>query len=385
MTGAAILVPATITGALLAGMLFGLPRVLQGPLAKRLGKPENQTRGLQGAFHFIQIPILLASGFLLDQWGIQEVVLLGSLILAVGAAFLAESRSLPQVGLAILLMSAGGANLLTGSCVLLALALPENLFPALYWGTVFLTLGAVLLPKLVDRLVRRFGLRQSLLGIALATLIPGVLATFLPGKLPPDAAPGPERALDSAIVWLTGVTVLCYLSLLGLLAGRANLYLGQAGHRPSLVSALVACFWLVFLGTRIACGVLFVQVDLIAKDPEPWIIMLLALAVAIDLGNMAGSDNARGAGVGFLIAGACLGPILPTALGLLFRLFPTDRGMACGVLWSLGMLGWLLATWFQDRPAGSRPDSNLLRAPLILTLILTVSALVLVLVIPLRR
>jgi hypothetical protein len=193
----------------------------------------------------------------------------------------------------------------------------------------------------------------------------------------------PERALDTPILWLTGVTVLLYLCLLVVLTSRAKLYLMQAGHPVGLTSMLAGCFWLAFLASRVTGGILFSEVELIPKDPEPWIIMGLALALAIDLGNMAGSDNARGAGIGLLIAGVCLGPVLPTALELAFRRFAAERGTAAGVLWSLGMLGWLLATKFPGRPALPRPEGNLLRAPLVLALLLAITALVLVLVIPL--
>src|SRR5262245_44409687 len=94
MTGTPLLLLAIITSALAAGLVLGLPQVLQGPLAKRLGKEESWTRGLGVALHVIQVPLLLISGFLIDHWGLQETVLLGSVLLAVGATLLAESRSL---------------------------------------------------------------------------------------------------------------------------------------------------------------------------------------------------------------------------------------------------------------------------------------------------
>jgi hypothetical protein len=283
------------------------------------------------------------------------------------------------------LVGGGGANLLTGSCVLMTWTFPKDLFPPLFWGTVFLTLGAIVLPLLATRLFNRFGFRQGLLGIALGTLVPGILVVLLPAMVQPELARGDHRVFDSAVAWISGVMVFFYIFLLVLLASSANLYLNQAGHRPALASALIGCFWLAFLVSRIACGAIFSQIDLIPKDPEPWIIMLLALAVAIDLGNMAGSDNSRGAGVGLLIAGACLAPVLPTALSLMYRLFPAERGMATGVVWASGILGWLVARGFSDSGAPSRPDRNLLRAPLVLALLLAIAALILVLILPLER
>jgi hypothetical protein len=77
--------------------------------------------------------------------------------------------------------------------------------------------------------------------------------------------------------------------------------------------------------------------------------------------------------------------VLPTALSLMYRLFPAQRGMATGVVWALGILGWLVARGFADAGAPSRPDRNLLRAPLALALLLAIAALIVVLVLPLER
>jgi MFS family permease len=384
MNGANLLIPATISGGLMAGMILALPRAIQAPFARRLGKEETATGALQLLLNLLLIPLLLAAGFSLDHWGVQEVIITGSLLVALGTTFLAGSRSIAQAGMALVPAGAGAACLITGSCVLMPRAFPKDLLAATYSGTVFLILGVLLMPVFADRLVRRFGLRHSLLVIALAALLPGLLAAFLPNRIQPET-PHQDRALDSPALWLTGLVLLCYVPLVILLASRTQRYLVQVGHRPGLASVLAGCFWLSFLTSRVGGAVLFAHVDLIPKDPEPWIILLLAVALGIGLGNMAGSDNPRGAGVGLLLAGVCLGPILPTALGLVFRLFPDEKGMACGVVGALGTLGGLAATWTGSGSREAGPEKNLLRGPLVLTLFLAVAALVLVLAIPLHR
>src|SRR5262249_34962354 len=71
----------------------------------------------------------------------------------------------------------------------------------------------------------------------------------------------------------------------------------------------------------------------VIKDPEPWIIFLLALGVAIVLGNMAGNVTPRGAGLGRGLAGAGLGPNFPTLFGLvLMPVALKPRGAPRGVV-----------------------------------------------------
>src|SRR5207247_920844 len=144
----------------------------QGPLLRQLGGRENRSLGLLTLLYFVLVPMSLVSGLVVDQWGVQENLIVGALVLALGLAVVAGSQTRLRAGTGILLMGTGGACLATGSCVLMPQAFFSNdPLAATFLGTLFLSLGALAAPLLAERLVPRYGVRQSLLGIALVPLL----------------------------------------------------------------------------------------------------------------------------------------------------------------------------------------------------------------------
>jgi fucose permease len=224
-------------------------------------------------------------------------------------------------------------------------------------------------------------LRQSLLGTALAALLPGVLVAVSPWETARPVVDHGGAVLNEPRVWLAAAVLFFYLPLEQTLAAWSGPYLIDLGHSPRLSAALTTGFWVAFLATRLAVGFFLGQDLLVISDVEPWIVLLLAAFTAIVLGNMLGAPAGRANGLAIILLGASLGPMFPTVVGLVYRLFPQGPATACGAVMAMAALGGALlpalAGVSEPRPGCAQAA---LRFPMALTLVLTTAALVLTLV-----
>jgi MFS family permease len=367
--------------ALLFGFLPALPGGIRGPLAERFGVKPEQAGTLAALLTLGMVIFMPLAGILADHWGVPGILAAGSLAAAVGATGLALGQTPGRARAAMLLLGAGSAGLGVGACVLMARAFfADNPLAGAQIGTFFLAAGTLLGPPLAAKFLRKAGFRQGLLIIALAALLPGLLAAWPGGPQPSEMTGGMSRGLGSPELWLVGCFFLLCLPLEATLTGSANDYMLRTGHGPALASALAAGFLVAFLLTRLGTGILMGQTEFVFEDPEPWAVLLLALFLAIVLGNMTTTDRPRGAALGLLLAGATLAPMLPLVLGLTLRLFPSSRGTACGAVWAVGLLGeMLLLPVF--RKYARRPETHdPLRITVAPALLMAIVALVLALV-----
>jgi fucose permease len=381
MTDSEVLIPAMIASTLVFGLTTVLPASVRGALARRLGRDENRLGGLLATFQFTLAPMLLAAGLAVDRWGAQGVIIIGSLGTALGLSVLAVSRTSGQVLAALVLLGVGVAGVGMGGSVLMPQAFfPRHPVAGTAIGMLFFTLGALAAPGLGQRLVGRWGLRQGLLLLALLTLVPGVTAALTPWpeQVQPPIDLGP--ALKHPVLWLAGLLLLLYVPVEALLASWSTRFLVEMGHVPSVASTLTSGFWLSFLATRLGTGLFLGEYQLVIADPEPWLVMTLAVLAAILLGNLVGTVRLGNASLGLILVGASLGPMFPALLGMMFRLYPRELwGTAGGVVWALGMLGGLiLPPLFRGR-VERQGIRNALRVPMVLSLVTAFGALVLAL------
>jgi fucose permease len=259
---------------------------------------------------------------------------------------LAVGRGYRNALVAILFLGFGAACLSTGSIVLM----PKAFFPgktaaALNMGNVFFALGAFLTPPLAEVLLKRLDFRRGVGLLAVLCLVPALTAamTWTPafemGGQPEQLDVG--KVLGHPILWLAGLVFLLYGPLETSLGTWATTYLTHLGASPQRASLLLSCFWLTFLAGRL--GMAIVQQARWPSSLDPWLILLLALAAAVCLGNLAGTEKLRQAVVGWLLLGAFLGPIFPTLVAILFEFFPVhEHGTAYGAMFSIGSIGGLV-------------------------------------------
>ncbi|HZU37468.1 MAG TPA: MFS transporter [Gemmataceae bacterium] len=339
------LAPLAITTAFGFGLILALLGSIKLTLAQRCNLDEAKVGGLLAVFNLALIPLLLASGWLVDHLGILLVVGFGSVVTALALAALALARTYTGSRYALLVLGAGAACLCTGATVLMPRAFFEgHTAAALNFGNIFFGLGALAAPALADTLIRVAGFRRGLSLLALLCLAPAVATLQVPSTaLPAVDQPGAlSDVLTQPAIWLTALVVLLYLPIEGALGTWATTYLADTGHSPRRAAFWLSGFWLVFLLGRLAMAWLL-QRGYLPRDTDAWIVVVLGLACAVALGNLSSMHRRAGATQALLLVGLLLGPVFPTLIGVLFQhVSAADRGTAFGAVYALGSAGSLL-------------------------------------------
>jgi fucose permease len=384
MSGAHDLIAVTITSALAFGIVLPLLSNLQPALALRLGVEEGRLRGLLMALNLTLIPLVLLSGFVVDTIGVRWVVLGGSVITSLALFALGSSRSYRGLLAATLLAGVGGAALSTAAIVLMPDAFfDDNPAASENLGNVFFGLGALVTPVLADLLLRGLRFDRALAVLAVVCLVPAGLAIWVGDTaLNPPHAGTLADVWSNPLLWLAALVFLFYGPLEGALATWGKTYLVELGQRERRAAFLVSGFWLTFLGARFLTA-LALQSELFGVNAEAWMILLLTLLAAIVLGNLAGMHGPTVGGLGLLLMGALLGPIFPTLVGMLFKVFnrgdastPAEHGIAYGGMFAIGATGSLAISSLVNR-AALRSSVRTAFRPLAVTALLLAGAVLL--------
>ncbi|MCI0459460.1 MAG: MFS transporter [Gemmataceae bacterium] len=373
MNGFESVAPVTIASAFAVGMVLALLGSIKLALVKRLALNEVRVGGLLSALSLALIPMMLISGILVDHLGVRGVLLVGSLVTALALFGLAMSQTYTNALGAILLAGAGLASLSSGGSVLMPVAFfPDNPSASANLGNVFFGLGALVTPKLADLLIHGLGFRRALSFLAIVSLAPALLASLTArGVFPPPAQPGDLLAvLSNPILWLTGLAFFLYMPLEGSIGTWATTYLTELGVRETRAAWLLSGFWLTFLAARLITAV-FQSQGVLSPSSDPWLLVLLALASAICLGNMAGGHQQSTAMGGLLLVGALFGPVFPTLVGILFgHTAEQDRGTAYGAMFAIGASGGLLLPPLIGSYARRTSVRHAMRIPVVVALAL---------------
>jgi fucose permease len=368
------LIITTISGALLVGLVLPLLGSLRRPLARHLGRDERQTRGLWLVFAVTLLPLMLVAGLLVDRWGPRDGLILGSLATAVALAALSLSRTYGRALASAALLAAALAVLHTATAVLLpaAFVAPGRPTTSTNLGYLFVGVSTLAMSAVLPLLERRLGLREGLLILALVSLVPAAAAGFTPA----GDFPAPERTAETAAVvsdpwlWLAGLVLFLYYPLENVLTAWAPAYLAEVGRTPRSIPVGLAGYWIAFLSTRFLTA-------LAPAELVPWLTLLLMLLAAATVGNLSGSYRPVAGTTGVWVLGACLGPIFPSLVGLVFQRFPEHQALAFGLLLALGGSGGLVLQPALEHYARGHPVRFTMRLVMLVALVLAAPALVL--------
>jgi fucose permease len=372
-----MLTAVTISGAFVFGVVLVLLGAIRFLLAKQFSLSEGRVDWLLAAFNISLIPMMLLSGLLIDKLGVKNVLIFGSVLTALGVFLLAISGTGLRALGAILMAGAGGAGVSTGSTVLMRSAFfTANEAASQNLGNVFFALGALLTPSLAATLIERLQFRKALSLLALGCLLPACLAALtsrddfvLPLQQPPDLA----TVFFHPVLWVTGLMFFLYAPLEAVLSTSAQRYLTAMGIRSRIVTWLLTSFWLAFLSSRLAVALLQERLFPV-ETSEGWLILFLALAAGVVLGNLVGARTQFLAALGWLLVGACIGPIFPTLVGILFQYFPDERGTSYGAFFAFGAIGNLLLPPVIGIYARRDTPHHALRVPMIMALVIALVA-----------
>ncbi len=382
MTARYELIPVTITATFTCGVLLALAPGIRAPLAKRLGIAAGPSLFLPLVFRLALVPGLLVAGLMIDYWGVQWVLVLGSLLGALAVAGLALGQRYPlALAAAALVAAAAAATGAAGFVLMPAAFFPEKPVVALNLGGIFLVLGLLAGPMLCAVLLERLAFRRTMGLLALFCLVPALTSALTVAEAFPSAARplAPALPLDDAVFWTLGLGFLLYGPLEQLLATRTAPYLSGFGCSARRTGWLVSGFWLAFLGSRLLAAMLF-QPGPLRSGTEAWSLFGVIVAATVLLGNLAGTTARSFATSGILMLGFCLGPVLPTLLGLAFEHFPNEPGGVCGALFALAALSSVTQLPLTEDSARRVEAERTLRGPLVLALLLGAVSLALGLV-----
>src|SRR5260370_1394236 len=180
----------TISGAVVFGLVLALLGSIKLNLARRLDLGERQVAGLLSSFNLALIPMMLASGVLIDVLGARWVLFAGSIVTTVGLFAMSQSPGYVRAMLAVLLVGRGAAAINTATVVLMPEAFFEkHAVAALSLGHVFIALGALVTPALPDVLFRPVDYRRTIGLLAVLCLAPAVLTPPFGGYLNAGSPP----------------------------------------------------------------------------------------------------------------------------------------------------------------------------------------------------
>lgn len=410
-----IAVGAAITCAVLVGAFFAFVLAIRKPLSEHLGVEENQLR--VGRWMYLAMaPTLLLSGWMIDHWGGKPILFAGLLLAAAGFSTLGANRSPRTTFIPLLMLGMAAGWVMLGATVFMAHVFFPTAIPvigtsaigqlvanighgplvqgyvlakapgfrpvidtptaALNFGYVFVALGTLLAPIVLNYLCKRRTFRQTMFYLGLACLAPAALvgvtsSVFFP-RLHAEARF--DVLFSNPRLWMAVAIMVLYLPLERSLATWATRYLTEMHYDEDRIPRWLTGFWVVFVLSRLAA------VFLIQPTWEMWWVFVLVLAAASTLGNLLGYyRSARGAR-GILVIGGCFGPILPTVLSVLLVGFSDAPATVMGIVLGLGFLSNAIFQPALVAFARSHTVQATVRIPMIAALLLAVPTLMLTLI-----
>jgi hypothetical protein len=171
------------------------------------------------------------------------------------------------------------------------------------------------------------------------------------------------------------LAILLYFALENCLESWPEAYLKELGYQERSLQISMLIFWLAFVATRGAAAWWFYY----HPSHSFAITLILVLASAFILGNLAGGYEVGSGSLWFWLLGACYGPLLPGFLGMALDVYypkalPTS---ALGLLLALSGLDTLLMRPLMNAFGKGRPPRTVMRVPTMLALILAAPLLLL--------
>ncbi len=377
-----MLVATCLASCVVAGFLPGFFRPVHFFLKAKLGLSEESAARLPFWFALYSIPFLPAAGWLVDQWGLNEVLFVGCLGQALGVSWLGMCRSYASLLWGLLGLAFACACTLTAAVALMphALALGTGTSSGFAFALGFTVLGvaALIAPLLISWLGNRFDFRNVLLCAGLSCLLPALFLILTPKSEFPDTAPAAplQESFADPRLWILALVTFLYFPLEHSLEVWPRPYLAETGHGSSGMGRLLLLFWLGFFAMRIVFG------WIVGPGYEAWMILTLLVTSFMILGNLVGAYGASSGYYGVWFVGACYGPLLPLLFGVLFDLEVARGipGLAIGGLLALAAVSALTIQSWLVLYARSHTARASMRIPMILALVMAAPVLVLALI-----
>lgn len=303
------------------------------------------------------------AGLLGDRIGGVPVLAGGIALQAVGLAVLSLSHSMTvALAAAFFIGVATGAGLL-GAVLLASTLFPERSVSAVNTVNVFYGGGSILGPALfsvstsawhtgfpVLWLAGLLSLAQLFVLLRASSRRASAAARTAPARTAPGGSDASQPTsvagiLLTSLFWLFGAILFFEVGVESTILGWTTVYLhGTAGISIGRAALVLAGFSVTFTSGRILAAGIGTRVP-----PRFLLFGGLSLALLGTLLISLSSGSLVGSTIGFLIAGLGTGPVYPTVVALIGRIFGARAGAAIGIAGSVGFAGGVVFPWLAGK------------------------------------
>ena len=346
--------------------LYGTIAPMLGTLLPDLSTRFHMTPEENGRIAAVQaLGLVLASmlaGPLIDHRGKKTGFLCGMILIVVSLLALPNATGWKTVAASMFILGMGGGTIVTAANTLVSDIGEDKRASMLSFANVFFGLGGLVTPLIAANVFHgnAIGLSYLIAALALAMLIMDA-TTPMPAPVPPTASDlSQTRQLqDKPLLFLLSLFVFLYVACEVAFWNWLSKYLISEGISKSLALNILALGFAsgILVGRLISFRILMkfsaVSVSLVCSG-----LMMITTYWTLH------AANPTLAWLSVFAAGAAMGPIYPSAIGIVGDAFPQRSATYIGIAITSGWLGVAASSWLIGRIAGS--NGNHLRLALMM-------------------
>ena len=331
------------------GMLtFGIVLTVLGAVLptviERFGIDKAQAGSLFLLMTFGILAGSLVFGPMVDRYGYKGMLLLATLLIAIGLEGIAFASSLGLLRVAIAFIGFGGGIMNGGTNALVADISSEGKSASLNLLGVFFGIGAVGVPFALATLSGSFSNHALIAGVDALVLIPllFIAATPFPAPKQPQGFPiaAAGRLTRDPLLLLLGFMLFLESGMEITVGGWTSTFVKEelaVAQRTALV--VLSLYWLGMMLARLALGT-------VLKNVPP----VRALYVCLSVGFIGSvmllmTHNVSAAAVGVFMLGVGFAATFPAVLGLVGDRYAELSGTAFSLVIAMALCGGMLLPW----------------------------------------
>ena len=320
------------------GTLFGLPE-MRAHLRIDLAQQGN-------VFLLLFLGIFLATlvaGPVIDAIGNKLILVVSSLLVALGMAGFAYAHSFAGAALPAVLLGLGGGGLNTSTNVLVSDLYGEKRGPMLNMLGIFYGIGALCIPLLAAVLAGHFPIASQLLicsGLAAACAVLFLVLRF------------PAASAAQSFSWREALGVAKYPGVLALgfllfcqsgneasISGWTSTYVGEAGLGARTATLILAGYWAALMAGRLMVARLL---KFVGKEQ---LVLASGVGALVGAGILLTNRSEAMLVAGVLVIGLSYAGVFPTTLAIAGDAYRKMAGTIFGLLFAIALLGGMSFPW----------------------------------------
>lgn len=328
------------------GMLtFGIVLTTLGSLLPSIMTRFGISKAEAGSlFLLMSFGILAASlvfGPLVDRYGYKGILLVATVMIALGLEWIAFASSMTALRFAVFLIGFGGGVINGGTNALVADISSEGRAANLNLLGVFFGVGAMGVPFALGMLTGRYSQSALVAGVGTLVLIPVVavaIAIFPAPKQPqgfPIAAAG--KLVRDPVLLLMGLMLFLESGIEISVGGWTSTFVSEelaVGARDALI--ILSLYWMGMMLARLALGYILRR-----TSPFPVLYSCLAIALAGAF-LLLTTRSVAAAAIGVFTLGVGFAAMFPTVLGFIGDRYATLSGTAFSVAIAMALCGGMV-------------------------------------------